>query len=164
MEVTGGGIAILSLSIQLIQSINTIKNFVKGVRKAPAELIRLVETLENLSALLQDVDEILKLQLSGPNQHLPSPSTPLFNSLRSCYDRIQSLKCLIDKFVRTSEQDHSSSSKSLNSLRLGLKVKEIRELENGIQREMINLNTSLTLNSTRIQYGPFNYSYLGTRR
>jgi hypothetical protein len=49
------GMAVVSLSLQLIQSVSTTHAFFRTVKGAPTELIRLIESLERLRALLQDV-------------------------------------------------------------------------------------------------------------
>jgi hypothetical protein len=53
-------IAVVSLAIQLIQSVDTVRTFVRDVKGASKELERLVELLDRLSALLQDVRHVIE--------------------------------------------------------------------------------------------------------
>ena len=58
MEALSGvasGMAVGSLSIQLIESVSKIRAFIKNVKGAPVELERLEELLARLAAVLQDV-------------------------------------------------------------------------------------------------------------
>ena len=61
MEALSGvasGIAVGSLSLQLIESVGKIRAFIKNVKGAPAELERLEELLARLAAVLQDVSSL----------------------------------------------------------------------------------------------------------
>lgn len=58
MEALSGaasGMAVISLSIQLIQSVDKIRTFIRNVKGASAELERLAELLARLAAVLDDV-------------------------------------------------------------------------------------------------------------
>jgi hypothetical protein len=62
MEALSGvasGMAVASLSIQLVQLIGTIKAFIRDVRGAPEELERLAELLDRLNALLEDTRDAM---------------------------------------------------------------------------------------------------------
>lgn len=151
MEATGGGIAVVSLSFQVLQYVNAIKKFVQDFKHAPEEITRLNETLENLSALLGDVHEILRLQLSSQGPYVPGPSIPIYYSLKSCHSRVQLLKALVDKHTITNQGSNSKGSKLWNNIKVGLKAKEIGEIEDSIQREITKLSTALILNSNMLQ-------------
>jgi len=87
MEALSGvasGMAVASLSIQLVQSIGTIKAFIRDVRGAPKELERLAELLDRLNALLEDTRNVMEWQTSLQGQHFPAPSMTIFNCLKSC--------------------------------------------------------------------------------
>jgi hypothetical protein len=67
MEALSGaasGIAVVSLAIQLIQSVALVREFVHDVKGASKELDRLVARLELLNALLENARKILEQQLS----------------------------------------------------------------------------------------------------
>lgn len=54
-------IAVVSLSIQLIESVDRIKSFIKNVKGAPKELERLVGLLTRLAAILHDAQNMYVL-------------------------------------------------------------------------------------------------------
>lgn len=62
MEVAASGIAVASLAIQLLASTNTIRPFIRDVKDAPQELVRVANSLNRLSALFQDVADLLEQQ------------------------------------------------------------------------------------------------------
>jgi hypothetical protein len=145
------GMAVISLSLQLIQSVSTIHAFVRTVKGAPTELSRLIESLERLRALLQDVSQLIELQTSRSGEHIPSPSMTMFNCLKSCEKHLQPLQSIVQKYASPQIQDKSNSRRLWNSIMLGFKTSDIITFEARIQQEMANLTTALMLNSTRIQ-------------
>jgi hypothetical protein len=85
MEVLSGvasGMAVVSLTVQLLQSANAIKTFIRDVKSASKELERLSDQLECLSALLTNVHDVVKRQTSL--QHCPLPSPTISDCLKSC--------------------------------------------------------------------------------
>ena len=143
--------AVVSLSLQLIQSVSTIHAFVQTVKGAPTELSRLIESLERLRALLQDVSQVMELQVSRSSEHIPSPSMTILNCLKSCEQHLLPLQGIVQKYESPETQDKSNSRRLWNSIKFGLKTSEIIALEARIQQEMANLTTALMLNSTSIQ-------------
>ena len=73
MEVAGGVVGIVSLSLQLIETIDKIKTFVSDVKDAPKELIRLGDLLDRLEALIQDIHTAMENQKSLLGQQIPAP-------------------------------------------------------------------------------------------
>jgi hypothetical protein len=92
MEALSGaasGIAVVSLSLQLIQTIGVIKTCVQNVKDAPKELERLVASLRRLEALLEAVRTMVEQQSSLQGQHFPPPSTTITESLNSFKTSLQ---------------------------------------------------------------------------
>ncbi|KAF2791481.1 hypothetical protein K505DRAFT_248867 [Melanomma pulvis-pyrius CBS 109.77] len=148
LSVVASGMAVVSLSLQLIESVSSINAFIRAVKGAPTELERLVESLERLRALLQDVCQLMELQALRSGEHIPSPSMTIFNSLKSKH-QLQPLQRIVDK---QDPQGRSRSGKLWTSIKLGFKTKDILGFEAHIQQEMTNLTTALMLNSTSIQW------------
>lgn len=122
------GMAVVSLSLQLIQSIGTIKNFVRDVKGASKELQRLIELLDRLNALLQDVRDIMERQTSLQGQQFPAPSMTIFSCLKSCEASIQPLYDLIEKYSKVPD----GSSRLLRvkeDIKFGFKTKDIAGIE-----------------------------------
>lgn len=151
--VATGGMAVLSLSIQLIQSIGTIQTFIRNVEDAPDELVRLGKKLEGLKALLEDVRSVIERQSSLQGQHFPAPSMTIFSCLQSCEESLQPLQDLMAKYQKP--QTHANSTmvrvaRWKNDLSISFKAKDIGGFEVRIQQEINNLQAALGVNMTSI--------------
>jgi hypothetical protein len=114
MEALSGfasGIAIVSLSLQLIQTTRVIKTFAQNVKDAPKELERLVASLGRLEALLEAVCTMVEQQSSLQGQHFPAPSKTISNSLESCKKSLQPLLDIVAKFAAPQSQLGPSMAK-----------------------------------------------------
>jgi predicted small secreted protein len=60
-------IAVASLALQLLQSVNTVKAFVHDIQSASKDLERLADSLGRLGALFQDVRDVMEKQTSLPD-------------------------------------------------------------------------------------------------
>jgi hypothetical protein len=140
-------IAIISLAIQLIQSVDTVRTFVRDVKGASKELERLVELLDRLSALLQDVRHVIEQQTSLPQ--LPLPPNGIFVCLRSCETSLGILNDFVKKHQKNATRA-SAVTRLKDDIKLGRKAKEINTFEIRIQRDIDNLHASLGTNTTSI--------------
>jgi uncharacterized protein YoxC len=140
-------IAIISLAIQLIQSVDTVRTFVRDVKGASKELERLVELLDRLSALLQDVRRVIEQQTSLPQ--FPLPLNGIFVCLKSCETSLGMLNDFVEKH-RKNATSASAVTRLKDDIKLGLKSKEINAFELRIQRDIDNLHASLGTNTASI--------------
>ncbi|ORY17760.1 hypothetical protein BCR34DRAFT_454878, partial [Clohesyomyces aquaticus] len=92
------GIAVASRALQLLHSVNAIKSFIRSAKGASSEVERLLELFERLSALLDEVRNVLELQSSLSAQHFPPPSPIIVGSLKSCESQLQPLKDIFEKY------------------------------------------------------------------
>jgi hypothetical protein len=155
MEALSGvasGMAVTSLSIQLVQSIGTIKAFIRGVRGASKELERLAELLDRLNALLGDVRDIMERQMVLQDQHFPPPSMMIYNSLKSCEISLQSLHNVVKKYTVAHGRNASGLKRLKGDIKFGFKTKDIADFEARIQRDIDYLHAALGLNNTSILY------------
>jgi hypothetical protein len=153
MEALSGvasGMAVASLSIQLLQSVGTIKAFIRDVRGASKELERLIHLLDRLNALLEEVRDVMEQQTSLQGQHFPVPSQTVFDALKGCEGSLDSFHIVIEKYKRTPNSKISPLMKLKDDTRFSFKAKDIAGFEMQIQREIDTLHTALGLNSTRI--------------
>ncbi|CAN9176259.1 unnamed protein product [Alternaria alternata] len=158
MEALSGaasGIAVVSLTIQLIQSVALIREFIKDVKGASKELHRLVGKLELLNALLENVQNVLEQQSSLSGMHFPAPSVAIFKCLQGCEDSIQPLVDIVKKLSLPQSQSSSSTARLKSEIKLGLKTKEITTLETRIQHDIDLLDTSLSVNQNSIMMNLF---------
>jgi hypothetical protein len=153
MEALSGaasGIAVISLAIQLSQSVALIREFVRDVKGASKELERLVGKLELLNALLEDAQKILEKQLSLQSMHFPAPSMAIFKCLQSCENSIKPLMDTVKKFTPPQSQLSSATARLKNEVKIGLKTKEILTLETRIQHDIDLLTSALSMNQNGI--------------
>jgi hypothetical protein len=150
MEVAASAIGIVSLSLQLIETIKKIKNFIRDVKDASKELSRLEDLLERLGALIQDIRAVMEKQKSLPNQHIPAPSTSVFFSLKACEKSLEPLLEIVNKFQDSRVHGNSTVARLKSDIRLGLKTKVILEFETRVQHEMNYLQIALLTNVTNI--------------
>ena len=153
MEALSGaasGIAVVSLTIQLIQSVALIREFIKDVKGASKELYRLVGKLELLNALLEDAQKVLEQQSSLLDMHFPGPSMAIFKCLQDCEKSIEPLVEIVKKLSLPQSQSSSSTSRLKSEIKLGLRTKEITTLETRIQHDIDLLTTSLSVNQNSI--------------
>ncbi|CAN9449549.1 unnamed protein product [Alternaria alternata] len=144
MEALSGaasGIAVVSLTIQLIQSVALVREFIHDVKGASKELHRLVAKLELLNALLEDARKVLEQQSSLLEMHFPAPSMAIFKCLQDC---------IVEKLRLPQSQSSSSTARLKSEIKLGLKTKEITTLETRIQHDIDLLTNSLSINQSGI--------------
>ncbi|CAN9438323.1 unnamed protein product [Alternaria alternata] len=153
MEALSGaasGIAVVSLTIQLIQSVALIREFIKDVKGASKELHRLVGKLELLNALLEDARKVLEQQSSLLGMYFPAPSTAIYKCLQDCEKSIEPLVDIVKKLSLPQSQSSSSTARLKSEIKLGLKTKEIITLETRIQHDIDLLTNSFSINQSGI--------------
>ena len=152
MEALSGAasaMAVVSLSIQLIETVVTVKAFIRNVKDSRTELERLVDLLERLEGLVEDIHDLLKRQSSN-GQYLPMPSMTIFRNLQSCEKTLGPLNELVEKFGTPTSLASTGVARLKSGLRIAFKTKEIADLEVRIEREINFLNTSLGVNYSAI--------------
>ena len=152
MEALSGvasGMAVVSLSIQLIESVATIKTFIRNVKESPKELERLVDLLERLEGLLEDIRDLLERQ-SPKGQYLPMPSMMIFRNLQSCEKTLQPLNEMVKKLGTSTPLAGTGMARLKGGLKVAFKTKDIADLEARIEREITFLHTSLGINQSDI--------------
>jgi hypothetical protein len=145
------GIAIVSLTLQLLQSVAIIRSFVRNVKDAPKELESLVDKLEQLEALLEEARKILEQQSSLQGLPFPTPSSAIFKCLQGCARSIQPLVDIVQRFT-TSPQSriNATAARFRGDIKLGMKAKEIANCESRVQQHINLLSTTLVMNTHTI--------------
>jgi DNA repair ATPase RecN len=144
------GMAVVSLTVQLLQSANAIKTFIRDAKSASKELERLSDLLDCLSALLTNVRDVMERQTSL--QHCPLPPQTIFNCLQSCESSLGLLEEIARKYEKRQGGSASALKKLKDDIKFGFKTQDITAIEARIQRDINGLNTALGTNITHIQY------------
>lgn len=143
------GMAVASLALQLLQSVNTAKTFIRNVKGASKELDRLGELLDRLSCLLADVRNIMERQTSL--QQCPPPLQTIFDCLKSCESGIDSLHAVASRYDIQQHGSNGTFRKLKSDVALALKTKDIANAEERMQRDINNLHAALDANAANIQ-------------
>lgn len=149
LSAVGSGIAVISLSIQLVQSIDTIRTAIRRAKSASAEIERLARQLEVLKALLEDVRQMIEYQSSCGIDAMPMPSATIFDCLKGCERGIEPIVKLLSAYGQRAASSDSKTARLRRDMRLGLKTTDIAGFEDRIQQEVTRLNMALTINNTR---------------
>lgn len=137
MDGASSVIAVVSLVIQLADSVNKIHEFLKTVRSAPAELTRLIEELDTLHTLLDDSKAIIELQASSRNARPPLQS---YNkALKLCESSITPLDTFVEK--------NKARGSSWASFKLSRGAKVIENCEREIDRAIGKLHLAFSMNN-----------------
>jgi DNA repair ATPase RecN len=145
------GMAVASLTLQLLQSVNTVKSFIRNVKGASKELERLGELLNRLGSLLNDVRNIIERQTSL--QQCSPPLQTIVGCLKSCESSLDSLHAMAQKYSKQPYGNNKAFQKLKADIIFALKTKDMIGLEDRMQRDISNLQAALEANAASIQYG-----------
>lgn len=144
-------IAVVSLTFQVLGSVDNVRRFFRGVANAPRELGRIVESLDQLHCLLNDVAQALSRyqRLNGT----PEAPQSLYQSLDICKERMDTLQQVIEKSGAVCGNS-KTAPRYWASLKLTLRKKDIAEYERQLSQAVAALQAALSacLYSLTIQY------------
>ena len=163
MEVAGGVIAVVSLGIQLAESVQKIRNFLRGVKEASEELQRLITKIDLLYDIFENVNGIIEQQRDMPSHHrliqlfvgaLRACETSV-NRLESELVRVQDLSDSPKEPWRVSTEGTSKNrvkgfSKKRHALRSVICKETVDDLCSVVDESVRNLNLVLTLSSNQL--------------
>jgi len=138
LSAAASGIAVVSLAIQLVDSVEKIKRFLRNVSDAPKELERLVDLLDQLELILQQIAQLVQQQIDARSGETDIPTT-VMRAIKTCESKLG----MLEKLIETTKQASSASNRAtrtIGSLKLAWKKKDIQECENQL-RDAINLLT-----------------------
>jgi hypothetical protein len=149
LSCTASVFAVASLAVQLLQSVDNARAFIRNFKSASRELQRLSYLLERLRALLQDVRDVIKRQASL--QHFPLPSNTIYSCLRSCKTSLLLVEDEVKGYDSGQLSNRTSCVKKLHlDVKFGFKARNIAHLETRLQQDINDLNTALGMNTVSI--------------
>ena len=142
-------IAVVSLSIQLVHTVQKANKFLKEIQNAPAELKDLVDTLDELETFLLDVSRLIDRQkaISG----LPGSVEHIERALKRCKATVTDL----DTSVQTLEGNfarHGRLRKTWASIKTVVKKDHVELLRTQIESDMHKLHTAISVSMYSLQY------------
>jgi hypothetical protein len=135
LSAAASGIAVVSLAIQLVDSVREIHRFFRTLKDAPEELGRLLDLLEHMELMLENIGKLV-----DPDSDI-SPN--VLKAIQTCERALSKLGALIQKVKRNSRAE-SPLKRSLGFFRLVCKKEEIEEIERQLDRAASNLNMVMT--------------------
>lgn len=146
LSTAASGIAVVSLAIQLVDSVREIRRFIRSVSDAPKELSRLVDLLDQLEMIFEQIVMLVEKQERARLGN-PDVLAIVMRAIKMCETKLE----MIEKVVEASTQASSTTSRSkrtLGSLRLACKKKDIEEIESQLRYATNLLSMAMMTNLT----------------
>ena len=155
MEVAGGVIAVVSLGIQLAESVQKIRKFLRGVKEAPEELQRLIAKIDMLHGIFNRVNALIEQQRGMPSHH---GLIPLFEgALQTCARSVNRLESEIARVQGSSDDGRKAlddrpkkSMRKHHALRAVLRKETVDDLCSVVDESLREMSLVLHLNSTEL--------------
>ncbi|KAF8863947.1 hypothetical protein BDZ45DRAFT_72684 [Acephala macrosclerotiorum] len=145
LSAAASGIAVVSLAIQLVDSIRGIQRFLRSIADAPEELSRLIELLEQLELILEGVGKLVENQRTQQGRLDIDVSPSILKAVQTCQKTLTKLEGLIAKVKQASEAQNRAA-RSFGRFRLACKKEDVEEFEVQLHRAVSNLNLAMTMN------------------
>jgi uncharacterized protein YoxC len=147
LSAAASGIAVISLALQLVDSVRQIQRFLRKVSEAPKELRRLIELLEQLELILESIGELINKQQQQSGDQDVAVSETVLRAMKTCENTMKGLTSTVDG-ARKSIEAKNKAEKTLACFRLSCKKKDIEEYERQIHEAISLLNLTMTTNLT----------------
>ncbi len=160
MEAVGGAFAVVSLTLQLATTIQQVSKFLRDVRDAPEEVVRLIETLDQLHDTLENVRQLIEQQFVV----LRLPGSPEFitKALENCEKHVKTLETIAEK-AKKSLHDQPKLRRTWASMKNVAKRQGLDDLQIRLKDAKGDLQFAITSNSWKLQYSEIRPSTCQTR-
>lgn len=148
MDGVSGVFAVVSLAIQLVDSVQEVRSFLKDIRNAPNELVRLDETLDQLHSNLKYVRNLLEQQFI--TSRLPGTPTFILHGLQECEKRLEPIKRLVDD-AKVSSNQQRRVYRAWALTKLAFKKEDLQQLERQLCDAKSDLHLAVTGNLWQLQ-------------
>jgi hypothetical protein len=148
MDGVSGIFAVISLAVQVLDTVQKTSGFVKDIRIAPGELLELSESLIQLELVLYEVNLLLHQRYMV--LRLPGSPILLLRALEECERRMKPLQAIIEDAKNTKEHK-SCAQRTWASFKLVAKKERLRELRMYLRDASFDLSTAISVNSSKLQ-------------
>lgn len=146
MEVASGVFAVVSLGIQLAESVQKIRELLRGVKEAPEELQRLISKIDFLYEIFDCVNALIEQQRYMPSHH---GLIPIFaRALKACEMNVARLEREI-VHLRDLSNRPKGSLRDRHALRFVLRKSTVDGLGSIVDESLQQLSLVLSLNSNQ---------------
>lgn len=143
MDGVSGAFAVVSLAIQLLESVQKIRRFLHSVQDAPEEVRNLAESLDLLHEQL-DQTRLLVQQQDGLTDHLGT-AAPLTNALANCKTKVERLVAVVDK-LQKSLHCNGRLQRKWGALKVFYKKEDIASHKDQVRDAVTMLQSALLIN------------------
>lgn len=148
ISAAASGIAVVSLALQLVETVTAVHAFLRSIEDAPEEIERLARLLEQLHCLLDGVRSVLQSQKLREKEVDLCPAT--LTALQECSRQMHPLAALIWD-AKASLGRRSRIMRKWSALRFSLKKEDVALFEDRMLRAMAILQTAMTLNVMQLR-------------
>ena len=147
LSAAASGLAVVSLAIQLVDSVRETRRFLRLVSEAPKELSRLLDLLEQLELILENIGMLMEKQQRYNGDLNSSVSASVHRALKTCESKIKMVEDVVDATKKASSSKNKAV-RSFGSFRLACKKRDIEEVERQLQHAVTVLDLTMTMNLT----------------
>lgn len=144
-----GVFAVVSLAAQLVQAVQDVTKFLRNVPDAPEEVVRLIETLEQLRRTLDHVRQLIEEQFLV--QRLPGSPFFVTKALENCEKHIKMLEQFASK-AKTSFDNRHRLRRTWVSMKIVAKKRDVEDIECRLRDAKMDLQFAISSNSWQLQY------------
>ena len=142
LSAAASGIAVVSLALQLVDSVRQIQRFLRNVSEAPKELRRLIDLLEQLELILESIGDLTNKQQQSGDQDV-AVSNSVLRAMKMCENTVKELASMVDG-ARKDVEAKSRKTKMVACFRWECKRRDVEEFERRIQEAVSLLNLTMT--------------------
>jgi hypothetical protein len=124
LGVIASGMSVVSLGIQVAESIQKLRGFYALIREAPTEILLLLDELETLSLILEDIDQ----SIQGNVFLDPRIKAAVMKSYRLCSNIGEALRSLVKEL-----EDGIGKGKKRSGFKMALKKDKIEEIKKRLE-------------------------------
>ena len=141
-------VAVVTLALQLGKTIQKINSFLRNIEEAPKEVVRLIETLDQLHGTLDHARELFEQQFLV----LRLPGSPLFitRALETCENHISELTT-ISTGISRSFGHQRKVRRTWASMRFVVKKQELEDIRCRLRDAKMDLQSALSSNLWHLQ-------------
>jgi hypothetical protein len=144
MDVAASAFAVVSLAIQLVDTIRETRRFVRNVRDAAKEWKRLIDLLEHLELIIEGIGIVFKEKEAN---RVTIFSKSVFKALGTCETKFETLEGLVKK-SQSVNQGKTKTLRAWSALKLAYKEEVIREFECQLRDALMILSITMSTYST----------------
>ncbi|GAB7349109.1 hypothetical protein MBLNU459_g8058t1 [Dothideomycetes sp. NU459] len=146
LSAASGCIAVISLAIQLGDSVYKLYEFFESIKDAPVYVIRLRDSVNRLRILLKEVQTLLEQQ--GARRYAPPPSYGICNALSVCQKTLSSLELQVARL--DARMAHQRLVRMWNSVKIPADKEKVQQAHAEVEGAIAVLQLAMQMNSTQL--------------